>query len=46
MKYWDDIYFDDPVYFGLIQEDGKSPESTCLDMKIFKFSNNDYDGKV
>lgn len=30
----------DATYFGLTQEDGKTPETTCLDLKLWKYSDN------
>ncbi|CAD8204225.1 unnamed protein product [Paramecium pentaurelia] len=33
-----DILFDDPLYFGLVQEDGKQPETTCLKLKVLSFT--------
>jgi hypothetical protein len=30
----------DATYFGLTQEDGKIPEATCLDLKLWKYSDN------
>lgn len=35
-----DKYYLDSSLFGLVTEDGKTPETTCLDLKIYRY----YDG--
>ncbi|CAD8204227.1 unnamed protein product [Paramecium pentaurelia] len=42
LRYSDVDLFNDPKYFGLVQEDGKSAEETCLDLKLFKYTSNLY----
>ncbi|CAD8211789.1 unnamed protein product [Paramecium octaurelia] len=34
-----DVLFEDPIYFGLIQEDGKTPETTCLNLQVYHLPN-------
>ncbi|CAD8196860.1 unnamed protein product [Paramecium octaurelia] len=46
LRYSDVDLFNDPKYFGLVQEDGKTPETTCLDLKLWKFTSNTYSDPV
>ncbi|CAD8211121.1 unnamed protein product [Paramecium octaurelia] len=42
LRYSDVDLFNDPTYFGLVQEDGKTAATTCLDLKLWKFTSNSY----
>lgn len=46
LRYSDFDYFDDPKFKGLVIEDGKTLESTCIDMKLLKNVTNDFSGEV
>ncbi|CAK92781.1 unnamed protein product (macronuclear) [Paramecium tetraurelia] len=46
LRYSDVDLFNDPTYFGLVQEDGKKAETTCLDLKLWKFTSNTYSDPV
>jgi hypothetical protein len=37
LRYSDVDYFNDATFKGLVTQDGKAPETTCLDMKLYKF---------
>ncbi|CAK58766.1 unnamed protein product (macronuclear) [Paramecium tetraurelia] len=37
-----DALFEDPIYFGLVVEDGKKPETTCLKLKVLYVSKVDH----
>jgi hypothetical protein len=37
ISYMDDKYYMDTSLFGLVTEDGKTPETTCLDLRIYKY---------
>lgn len=41
MRYSDPL-FNDATYFGLVKEDGKTEDSTCLDLKLLKFTSINY----
>jgi hypothetical protein len=43
---YSDPLFDDEIYWGLSQEDGKTIESTCLNLKLWKFSSSSFDNPV
>ncbi|CAD8121575.1 unnamed protein product [Paramecium sonneborni] len=45
LRYSDVKFYNDAKYFGLVQEDGKTPEDTCLDLKLYRFSSNTYSDK-
>ncbi|CAK64600.1 unnamed protein product (macronuclear) [Paramecium tetraurelia] len=34
-----DVLFEDPIYFGFIEEDGKPPETTCLKLAVHRLDN-------
>ncbi|CAD8125406.1 unnamed protein product [Paramecium sonneborni] len=46
LRYSDEKLFNDPMYFGLVQEDGNPEENTCLDLKLWKFSSNQYSNPI
>ncbi|CAD8187225.1 unnamed protein product [Paramecium octaurelia] len=35
-------YFISSDYFGLVQEDGRTAQTTCLDLKLLQFTSNSY----
>jgi hypothetical protein len=41
LRYSDPLY-NDATYFGLVKEDGKTEDSTCLDLKLWKFTSSTY----
>lgn len=43
--YYDPLY-DDAIYWGLSQEDGKIIESTCLNLKLWKFRSPNFNNPV
>ncbi|CAK63884.1 unnamed protein product (macronuclear) [Paramecium tetraurelia] len=45
VRYSDVASFNDPKYYGLVQQDGNTPEQTCLDMKLFKYTSSAYADK-
>ncbi|CAD8112503.1 unnamed protein product [Paramecium sonneborni] len=45
LQYFDDS-FDDPKYFGLVEEDGKQLETVCLRLKIFQFTNQYHNSSI
>ncbi|CAD8195950.1 unnamed protein product [Paramecium pentaurelia] len=45
IRYSDVELFNDATYFGLVQQDGKTPEQTCLDMKLYKYTTETYSDK-
>ncbi|CAD8126213.1 unnamed protein product [Paramecium sonneborni] len=46
LRYSDVDLFNDPTYFGLVKEDGKPEATTCLDLKLWKFTSNTYSDPV
>lgn len=42
LRYSDVDLFNDKTYFGLVKEDGKPEASTCLDLKLWKYTSNTY----
>ncbi|CAD8149942.1 unnamed protein product [Paramecium pentaurelia] len=40
--YSDIDYFNDPDYFGLVNEDGNFSDSICFNLKIYKYTSNTY----
>ncbi|CAD8210720.1 unnamed protein product [Paramecium pentaurelia] len=46
LRYSDVDLFNDATYFGLVQEDGKTAATTCLDLKLWKFTSNAYSDPV
>ncbi|CAD8211787.1 unnamed protein product [Paramecium octaurelia] len=42
LRYSDVDRFNDLKFFGLVQEDGKKADETCLDLKLYKFTSNQY----
>jgi hypothetical protein len=38
--YWDGGYYSNTTTFGFVTEDGKTPETTCLDLRLLKFGVN------
>ncbi|CAK68444.1 unnamed protein product (macronuclear) [Paramecium tetraurelia] len=46
LRYSDVDLFNDATYFGLVQEDGKTAATTCLDLKLWKFTSNTYSDPV
>ena len=41
LRYSDSMY-NDATYWGLTKEDGKAADATCLDLKLWKFTNSSY----
>lgn len=41
LRYYDSL-FNDAKYWGLTKEDGKTLDSTCLDLKLWKFTSSNY----
>ena len=46
LRYSDVDLFNDATYFGLVKEDGKADTTTCLDLKLWKFTSNTYSDPV
>ncbi|CAD8204231.1 unnamed protein product [Paramecium pentaurelia] len=40
VRYSDVEFFDDPIFFGFVKEDGKTEDTVCLELKLFKFTSN------
>lgn len=46
LRYSDVDLYNDATYFGLVKEDGKTDATTCLDLKLWKFTSNTYSDPV
>ncbi|CAK64605.1 unnamed protein product (macronuclear) [Paramecium tetraurelia] len=42
LRYSDADLFNDPIYFGLTKEDGKTEDQVCLDLKLWRYTSNKY----
>lgn len=42
LRYSDVEFYNDEKFKGLVKEDGIPQTSTCLEMKLFKFTSNSY----
>ncbi|CAD8211799.1 unnamed protein product [Paramecium octaurelia] len=42
LRYSDVDLYNDPTYYGLVKEDGKSADQVCLDLKLWKYTSNSY----
>ncbi|CAD8115986.1 unnamed protein product [Paramecium sonneborni] len=46
LRYSDKDLFNDPIFFGLVKEDGKTAETVCLELRLYKFSSKDFKNPV
>ncbi|CAD8124867.1 unnamed protein product [Paramecium sonneborni] len=46
LRYSDVDLFSNLTYYGFVKEDGKPQESTCLDLKLYKYTSNSYSDAI
>lgn len=42
LRYSDVDLFNDPTYYGLVKEDGKTADTVCLELRLSKYTSNSY----
>ena len=40
VRYSDVEFFDDPIFFGFVKEDGKTEDTVCLELTLLTFTSN------